>query len=65
MNLNTETVLLRILNDLLTSLDDSKISILLLLDISAAFDTKDHANLLSRPKHDFGIRGRALNWFRS
>jgi len=33
---STETVLLRILNDLLSSLDDSKISILLLLDLSAA-----------------------------
>ena len=52
------------LNDLLTSLDDNKISILLLLDPSAAFDTIDH-EILSRLKNDFGIRGTAMNWFRA
>ena len=61
---STETVLLRILNDLLTSLDDNKISILLFLDLSA-FGTVDHDFFPSRLKHDFGIRGTALNWFRS
>ena len=62
---STETVLFCIFNDFLTSLNDNKISILLLLDLCAAFDTIDHDILLSRLKHDFGIRGTALNWFRS
>ena len=34
---STETVLLRIVNDILSALDNDNISVLLLLDISAAF----------------------------
>jgi len=62
---STETVLLRIANDLLNSLDQDKISVLLLLDLSAAFDTIDHDILLSRLNTTFGISDTALNWFRS
>ena len=40
--------------------NDSKISVLLLLYLFAAFDTKDH-EILSRLKRDFGIRGTALS----
>ena len=58
-----ETVLLRILNDILTVLGDDKISILLLLDLSAAFNTIVHKILLSHLEHDFGIRSTPLNWF--
>ena len=62
---STETAILRILNDILNSLDKNKISVLLLLDLSAAFDTIDHEILLARLEHRFGVRETALKWFRS
>ena len=50
---STETVLLRIVNDILSALDNDNISVLLLLDLSAAFDTLDHQILLSRLNYVF------------
>ena len=55
---------LKIVNDL-TALDDSHISFLSLLDLSAAFDSIDHETVLSRLHHTFCFSCIALSWFRS
>ena len=61
---STETVLLRIVNDILSSLDNDNIS-LLLLGLSAAFDTTDYQILLSRLNSVFGSLSTALQWLQS
>ena len=52
---STETALVRVHDDILCALDKKKTVILLLLDLSAAFDTVDHCILLSRLKTRFGF----------
>lgn len=62
---STETALLRVTNDLLLAADSGLLSVLVLLDLSAAFDTIDHGILLHRLESLLGISGTALAWFRS
>ena len=63
--LSTETALLKIMNDLLLNMDNQQVSLLVLLDMSAAFDTIPHDLFLDRLQHAFGLSGSALEWFRS
>ena len=60
---STETAVLSVLEGLLTKSDEKFVSVLALLDLSAAFDTLDHAILLRRLESTFGISGLALSWF--
>jgi hypothetical protein len=52
-------------NDLLTAADADMGSALLLLDLSAVFDTVDHQILLKRLACTIGVFGSALGWFQS
>ena len=61
---STETALTRVQNDILRAIDDSKATVLVLLDLFAAFDTVDHNFLLERLKQ-CGISGTAQSWFKS
>ena len=60
-----ETALLKIQNDILMSQDSGKGIILVLLNLSAAFDTIDHLILVSRLQTRFGMQDPALQWFAS
>ena len=56
---------IRVQNDLLRAVDTHGGAILVLLELSAAFDTIDHHRLLHTLESSFGIQGKALDWFHS
>ena len=60
--LETETALLKVQNDFLQSLDQNNVTVLVMLDLSAAFDTVDHKTLLHRLGH---IEGWAQDYSNS
>ena len=62
---STETALLSIKNDIHLSLPRGEATILVLLDLWAAFDTIDHSTLLGCLLDWFSVGGSALKWFSS
>ena len=64
-NHNTETALLSVVDGLLRNAVDKLVSVLALLDLSAAFDMLDHPILLQRLETTFDISGTVLHWFAS
>ena len=64
-NHSTETAIVKVVNDVLRSLDKRQCVYLVLLDLSAAFDTIDHDVFLLRLKEDYGITGGAADWMAS
>ena len=62
---STETALLRVTNDIMMNMNRQHVTLLVMLDLSSAFDTVDHDILLDRLNNEFGIKGRVLEWFTS
>ena len=62
---STETALLCVTNDIKLAMDSKKGTILVMIDLSTAFDTIDHSILLSRLELRYGITSVVLEWFRS
>lgn len=64
-NHSTEMLMVKVVNDLLMVCDENSATLLMLLDLSAAFDTVDHQKLIKILQFEIGITGTALKWFRS
>ena len=64
-NHSTETAMLLVFSDLVAASDAGNVSLLALLDLSAAFDTVDYDILFHRLESDFGVTGPALAWLKS
>ena len=62
---SVETAIVCVHNDIVRAIDNKQAVLLVLLDLSAAFDTADHCKLLEVLKNVVGISGTALAWFAS
>ena len=56
---STESALLKVHTDIIISIDKGEVKTLPLLDLSAAFDTIDHATLTDRLSDWYGISDQA------
>ena len=62
---STETSMVRVLNDILLTIDSRQVAVLVLLDMSSAFDTIDSSLLLQRLSDRYGVGGTAMSWLES
>jgi len=60
-----ETALLHVMNSVYAAADQKKATVLVGLDLSAAFDTINHDVLIKRLESQFGVDGGASSWIRS
>jgi len=64
-NHSTETAVLKVVADILQALDSGDLAVLVLIDLSTAFDAVDHATLLRRLRKSYGLNGIVIDWFTS
>jgi len=57
--------MLKVLSDAYVAADAGRVTLLSLLDLSAAFDTVDHQILVERLRRTYGLSSRALDWISS
>lgn len=62
---STQTALVKVSSDLLLASDEGLVSLLVLLDLSTAFDMINYNILLQRLEHVVKIKGTAVSWFKS
>ena len=62
---STGTVVTKVYSDILGAADNSKLSLLILLDLSAAFDLIHTNFLLKRLESTYGFDGLTLEWFKN
>ena len=62
---SVETTLVRGHNDIMRAFDEKKSVILVILDLSAAFNTVDHDRLLAVLNSRIDVTGAAFSWFES
>jgi len=62
---STETVLLDVLDSVHTAADSKEVTLLIGLDLSAAFDMVCHSTLTKCLQTEFGVSGTALSWIQS
>ena len=57
--------MLKVISDIIDAADERKVTLLSLLDMSAAFNAVDFQILLKRMEIAYGIGGKVLEWFTS
>ena len=64
-NRSCETVILKLVNDLLWAMENKYVTTMIAINLNAAFDTVDHDILLDTLHCKFGICGNAIEWVNS
>jgi len=59
---STEATIIAVHDEITRTIDDGNVCALVLLDLSAAFDTVDHQTLIRVLRCRFGVADLALNW---